>query len=127
MVGPAPGGRFHTFYHNKNYYYNGMQYDNLDVDDITSYGPETTSVYVGLDGTYTFYVHNYTDRGSSTSSRMSTSGAQVKLYMAGMEEPLVFNVPNQPGTLWKVFSVNDGEVTPINTMSFHENPDTIGQ
>ena len=127
LVGPAPdGGRFHVYYSNKEYYQNNTMYDDLDVDDTTSYGPETTSVYVGLDGTYTFYIHNFTDRGSSTSSTMSTSGAKVEVYLAGSDTVLTYNVPNQPGTLWKVFSVNNGIITPINTMSFEEDPAAVG-
>ncbi|HKL78941.1 MAG TPA: S8 family serine peptidase, partial [Mobilitalea sp.] len=52
MVGPTPDGAgFHTYYQAQNYYVSQILYDNLDVDDTSSYGPETTSVYVGLDGT----------------------------------------------------------------------------
>ena len=127
MIGPSPDGKFHIAFYNQNYYYNNVLYDNLDVDDITSYGPETTSVYVGVDGEYTFYVHDYSNKFSSTSSVMATSGAQVKVYIAGVEEPIVYNVPNQPGTLWKVFTVKNGEVTPINQMSFEMDPDKVGQ
>ena len=127
LVGPAINGTFHTFYYDQEYYYDGVLYDNLDVDDTDSYGPETTSVYVGLDGTYTFYVHNYSDCDETVSSTMATSGAQVKLYLAGQSTPIVYNVPNQPGTLWTVFSVENGVITPINEMSYHYNPDTVGR
>ena len=127
LLGPTPtGDRFHIFYKEKNYYYGNELYDNLDVDDTTSYGPETTSVYIGLDGIYKYCVHNYTDRSSTTSSSMSVSGAQVKLYFAGQDEPLVFNVPNQPGTVWTVFTMENGRITPINEMSFEEEPYHVG-
>ena len=122
LVGPTPdGNRFHIYFSNKNYNYQGTNYNNLDLDDTTSYGPETTSVYVGVDGTYTYYVHDFSNRNSSTSNALSLSGAQVKLYIAGREEPIIYNVPNQPGTLWKVFSIENGNVTSINEMSFHSN------
>jgi uncharacterized protein YfaP (DUF2135 family) len=127
LVGPAPDGQFHIFYANKNYYYDDTLYDNLDVDDTTSYGPETTSVYVVQSGTYTYYIHNYTDRNSSTSSTLSTSGAQVKLYIADRNEPIVYNVPNQAGTVWAVFSIQNGEVVPINRMGFESSPSEVGQ
>lgn len=122
LVGPTPdGNRFHIYFSNKNYEYQGTKYNNLDLDDTTSYGPETTSVYVGVNGTYTYYVHDFTNRNSSSSNALSLSGAQVKLYIAGREEPIIYNVPNQPGNLWKVFSIENGQVTSINEMSFHSN------
>lgn len=122
LVGPTPeGDQFHIYFGNKNYEYQGTKYNNLDLDDTTSYGPETTSVYVGVNGTYTYYVHDFSNRNSSSSNALSLSGAQVKLYIAGREEPIIYNVPNQPGTLWKVFSIKNGQVTSINEMSFHSN------
>ena len=122
LVGPTPeGDQFHIYFGNKNYEYQGTKYNNLDLDDTTSYGPETTSVYVGVNGTYTYYVHDFSNRNSSSSNALSLSGAEVKLYIAGQEEPIIYNVPNQPGTLWKVFSIENGQVTSINEMSFHSN------
>ncbi len=127
LVGPAPGGSFHIFYDNMNYWHDGRTYDNLDVDDTTSYGPETTSVYVPLAGTYTFLVHDYSNRESNYSTAMATSGAKVTLYIAGYDEPIVYYVPNQAGTVWTVFSVTDGVVTPINTMGYESNPGRVGR
>lgn len=126
MVGPAPDGRFHTEFSNMDYMYNGQSYCNLDVDDTTSYGPETTSVYVGVNGAYTFYVHDYTNRGSTYSTAMATSGAQVKVYVAGQAKPKIFNVPNMQGTLWKVCSIRNGNIVPINEVTYHENHETVG-
>ena len=127
LVGPsAGGGTFHVFFSDKNHRYNSTLYVNLDVDDTTSYGPETTSVYQDVDGTYTFYVHNYSDRYSSSSNNMATSGAQIKLYLPGRSDPYIFNVPNEAGTLWTVFSITDGIVTPINSMSYESDPDYVG-
>lgn len=127
LVGPTPdGSRFHIYYSNKSYYYNSVQYDNLDVDDTSSYGPETTSVYVGVDGTYTYYVQDFSNRSSDNSNALSLSGAQVKLYKYGVEEPIVFNVPNKDGTLWKVFSIKNGELVIHNEMSYHSDQSTVG-
>ncbi|MBE3084603.1 MAG: S8 family serine peptidase [Bacteroidetes bacterium] len=128
LVGPSPsGGTFHIYYRNKNYYYSSTLYDNLDVDDTTSYGPETTSVYIGLDGTYTFYVHDYSNKIRSSSTALSTSGAQVKIYVAGQSSQIVYNVPNQQGTLWTVCSITDGVIISINTMNYKSSEDNIGE
>ncbi len=129
LVGPTPdGGKFHTYFESKNSHYNGTKHVNLDVDDITSYGPETTSVYVGVSGgTYTFYVHDFTNRNSQSCNQMSTSGAIVKVYIAGVETPYVFNAPTEEGTLWTVFSVTDGVLTAINEMGYERNASSVGQ
>ena len=128
LVGPdGYGDKFHVYYDSKNYYYQNVRYVNLDVDDTTSYGPETTSVYYSTSGTYTFYVHNYSDRSSYTSNGIATSGAQIKLYIPGRSEPYVFNAPNEAGTLWEVFTITDGVVTPVNTMSYEYSPRNVGE
>ena len=38
---------------------------NLDVDDISSYGPETITILENIYGTYTYAVHNYSNRRAS--------------------------------------------------------------
>lgn len=128
IVGPYPSGsRFHVYYSSKNAYYGSQTYVNLDVDDVDSYGPETTSVYMGVPGgTYTFYVHDFSNHNSSYSTSLSTSGATVKVYVGGTEEPYIFNAPTMEGTLWTVFSITDGVLTPINEMSYHNSPSSIG-
>jgi len=130
LVGPTPdGGTFHTFWPSteRDYYHNGTQYVNLDVDDRYSYGPETTSVYVPVDGTYTFYVHDYSNCVDSYSSELANSGAQVTVYIAGKETPYVFNVPPYDGTLWEVFSIRNGELIAGNVMSYHVTSSEIGK
>jgi hypothetical protein len=127
LVGPAPDGRFHTFFEDMNYYFNGQKYDNLDKDDTTSYGPETTSVHVGVGGEYTFYIHDYSNRGASSSTGIARSGAQVKVYVAGAENAVVFNAPSGQGTLWKVCTINGSTIVPQNVMSYESNPGRVGQ
>ena len=119
LHGPTPtGDTFHVYYSNKNNYYNGTKYVNLDVDDTTSYGPETTSVYVGVDGKYTFHVHDYTNRYDTYSNALATSGARIKVYVGGSGKYYEFNVPNDDGTIWVVFSIENGVLTPINRMDY---------
>lgn len=101
------GGNFHTCYYNKDYREGETLVANLDLDDTTSYGPETSTVYqVAENGVYSFYVHDYTNKDSGSSTAMSNSGAQVKLF-SGSQLVATFNIPeNRGGTLWHVFDYN---------------------
>lgn len=94
----------------------------LDWDDVTSYGPETTTVKIGEGNYYTYAVHNYTDNGASLGENaawnLASSGARVVVYA---ENGIIFdgNVPvNQQGTVWEVFRIENGRLTVTNTMSF---------
>jgi hypothetical protein len=128
LLGPTPdGNRFHIFYYNKNYDFDGVNYDNLDVDDRSSYGPETISVYKNVNGEYLYLVHDYSNRHLSDSNSLGNSSAQIKLYVYGRTEPYIFNVPNKPGTVWKVFKISNGEVIPINEMSYEVDPSMVGK
>jgi len=121
MTGPkAGGGLFHTYYASKNYSTGGETVAFLDLDDVTSYGPETTTVYNPVAGTYKFLVHDYSNMHSSYSEAMANSGATVKVYLGGTLAN-VFYVPNTDGTLWEVCSYNTvtGEITAINNVSYH--------
>jgi len=128
LNGPMDNGNsFHIYFENMKHNYNSKTYAMLDVDDTTSYGPETTSVYIASEGTYTFRVHDYTNRNLSYSKAMSLSGAQVKLYIAGKSDAIVYNVPTKEGTIWTVFSVTNGVVKNINAMGYVSDPRTIGK
>ena len=112
---------YHIWYSSKNHY-NGSQHEaNLDVDDIDSYGPETTTVYImDDDGVYHFYVHDYSNKSSSTSTAMSNSGAQVRLY-SGDQLIATFNIQeNRGGTLWHVFTYNaaTNQVIRVNELTY---------
>lgn len=117
LVGPtADGGKFHVFYSDKTY---GSE-ANLDVDDTSSYGPETVTIHSFNEGIYTYAIHDYSNKSSSYSTSMANSGAQVKVYR-GAELLATYNVPaNMDGTLWTVFTYDSKtkQITPINTMSY---------
>jgi uncharacterized repeat protein (TIGR02543 family) len=116
LVGPTSnGGTFHIYFSNKTYMESDVKIADLDLDDVTSYGPETTTIYNPIDGTYTFYVHNY-----SGSPEISTSGAYVQVYNGTSSVPFyVFNVPQGSGRYWTVFRYNSTTqtITPINTIA----------
>ena len=50
-------------------------YGQLDVDDVTSYGPETVTVLPQYAGTYQYAVHEYSGSGT-----LATSDAVVRIY-----------------------------------------------
>ncbi|MBN2545422.1 MAG: hypothetical protein JXB50_06475 [Spirochaetes bacterium] len=128
LTGPnSYGSRFHCFYIDK-----GNQLTDpfalLDIDIMNSFGPEVTTIYKINDGIYRFSVHDYTDKESISSTILSTSNANVKLYrQINGEDRLLnnFTVPNTPGTLWTVFEFDGTNIVPINTMSFQSVPNLI--
>ncbi|WP_199615434.1 S-layer homology domain-containing protein [Paenibacillus alkalitolerans] len=113
LVGPRPDAadEFHTWYGNEKYFYNSVLYDDLDLDDVSSYGPETTTIRHDVNGTYRFYVHHYS--GSQTTR---TSGAEVRVYRGNSTEPVrTYRVPAGEGSerYWAVFemTVSDSGVS----------------
>lgn len=126
FTGPLDDGtRFHMYYPFKGYNSPWPNYVILDLDDVSSYGPETTTLYYQLPGVYRFSVHDFTNRDSYYSLALSNSSAQVKVYgSAGLMA--TFNIPpNQEGTLWTVFEMGSGIITPINTFSYVTYPGGI--
>lgn len=122
LVGPTPnGGSFHTWYREKRHSENGSLVAALDLDDTTSYGPETTTIHETADGKYYFYVHHYSGSGSIA----STSAASVEVYK-GDEKIATYNAPlNQGnGRYWNVFVLDavTGTITPVNTIT--DSPNT---
>lgn len=106
--------RNHVFYSNKT----GTD-TLLDVDDTTSYGPETITIQRKRDGMrYAYAVHDFTDKSLPQTDGLSKSHAKVFVYI-GQTLIKTYYVPkNQHGNLWTVFAVTgDGEFQDINTMS----------
>lgn len=126
LTGPSPitaGERFHVFYADP-LAPDGVA--DLDVDDVTSYGPETVTLHTVESGElYRYSVHDYSNREYSDSQALSQSGVQVKVYI---ESTLVrtFDVPPaRDGTLWTVFEMIDGVFTPVNELTYESEPSTV--
>ena len=92
----------------------------LDVDDTSSYGPETTTITNPQDGVYTFKVHNY-----SRDVDLRNSNAMVKVYFGKQTMPRIFYVPDWVEESWDVFkydaktdtfTILEKTYLPINTM-----------
>ncbi|MBE6949024.1 MAG: hypothetical protein E7456_04180 [Ruminococcaceae bacterium] len=119
LIGRTPSnGTFNVYYSDKEYHYDGVEMANLDVDDTSSYGPETITILENIYGTYTYAVHNYSNRNSSSSTALSFSGAVVRVFV-GSVQVAEYNVPtDQVGTYWTVFEIaRNGRILPINTIS----------
>jgi hypothetical protein len=84
---------------------------NLDVDDTSSYGPETVTITSPLVGTYRYFVYNW-----SGSPSITVSSAVVRVYSsAGLVK--TYNVPTTgTGGYWNVFTLSGGNITDINTI-----------
>jgi hypothetical protein len=88
----------------------------LDVDDVTSYGPEHITIYDEFPGTYTYAIYHYSGSGDIT-----TSGAEV-----GILDPdggvQAFDVPEASAAAnwwWHVCTIDGttGVITPVNIIS----------
>ena len=131
LFGPVQGDSdslFHTAFYQKNYYYDGKLIANLDLDDTTSYGPETTTIYsVAEQGIYSYFVHDYTNKSKNFSTELSASGAKVQVYV-GNTLYYTFNVPTGcEGTNWHVFDYNaqTDTITPVNTFAYTDSSDDV--
>jgi hypothetical protein len=102
---------------------------NLDVDDTTSYGPETITIEKKHAGeSYVYAVHDFTDIESPQTPNLSRSGAKVLVYV-GQSLVRSYYVPKaSTGNLWTVFRITpDGEFQDINTLQgiYVSNPDEV--
>lgn len=127
-------GKFHIFYGDKTYY----EFDEtgestipafLDLDDTTSYGPETTTVYeMNQSGTYSFYVHDFTNRAELDSHALANSGAKVEVYL-GTKRIETYHVPaSGVGNVWHVFDFDSDnqQLIPVNEFSSESDASMVG-
>lgn len=74
----------------------GPPYAWLDVDDVSSWGPEATTIEVLHPGTYTFAVYDWSGNGL-----LSTSGAHIEVF-TGRDRVGGYDVPSagEDGSHW---------------------------
>jgi Carboxypeptidase regulatory-like domain len=126
LTGPdtVPGlPRFHVYYANPGDL-TARPYAALDIDNTSSFGPETITITKQFSGVYRYSVHDFSDSDLNPSSALAGSGARVQVYLNGALTKEFF-VPNQAGTLWTVFELNGTTITPINAMSYEPNSDAV--
>ena len=90
--------------------------NNLDIDDIDGYGPETMTIKSLDNGCYKYYVADYTHCSADepTSYEMSESGAQVNIYTSDGEVQTFYVPKNRSGVIWEVFEIRNGKINQIN-------------
>ena len=88
----------------------------LDVDDTTSYGPETITFTIVEGGVYRYYVHDYSNKDSGKSYALGYSGATVTVYN-GSTIIAVVQIPKGAGLYWNVFTVENGQFRVTNTLN----------
>lgn len=103
----STGQDFSIYYQNRNV--NGV--GNLDVDDTSSYGPETITI-TDVGASFVYSVVDF--RGEGT---LGGSTATVKVYMPGENAPIVYEVPSGSGLVWEVFEYENGEIKQINDLN----------
>jgi hypothetical protein len=118
LTGPASSTtRFHIYFSSK-----VSTYADLDVDDVSSYGPETTTIRSFLSGTYRYSVHNYTNRYSTTGgSGIASSPAVVEIYDSnGLIRSFTAPTFSGSGDTWRVFEiVVSGTTATVNTKNVY--------
>ena len=127
LTGPNGANRFHVYYASRGSF-TSAPFAGLDLDDLTSYGPETISITQMSPGNYRYSVHDFTNRNSASSTALGNSGAVVRVYGAGGQY-FAAAVPQGAGNLWTVFEMSGTLANPIftfrNELSFVSVPSTI--
>ena len=102
---------FHVYWANRTGYYNGEIVASLDVDDTSSYGPETVTItfdasMVENGGELRYCVFNFS-RGNL--GELSESNATVRVYKGNNLEKTFHVTKNQEAYVWHVFKItNEG-------------------
>lgn len=93
----------------------------LDVDDVTSFGPETVTARRMYPGRYRYSVHDFTNKDvTDYIDQLSYSRAKVQLFV-GRDVFESFDVPvGHGGTLWTVFELDGATGLPylVNQFSY---------
>lgn len=114
LLGQSSRGRdYHVYFSDKTPTY-AYGEANLDKDDTTSFGPETTTFTIDPSRKYTFFIHDYTNQSIRNSKKMSQSGAKVDVY-CGNDHVRTYSVPvNKTGVVWTVFKIENGVLLDVN-------------
>jgi len=101
---PESSSRGHIYYQSKGNA-SAFPYAWLDVDDISSYGPEITSVTRKLKGVYRYCVHNFSGQSSYP---LESSRAKVEAFINGAYYSWTVPTTNPNSAInnvWQVFDL----------------------
>lgn len=101
------GTSCHVFFENLSCSDSNGAVADLDLDDVNSYGPETTTIH-NMQGVYEFDVNNYTPSSGS----LDQSNAVVTVYVPG-EAPEKFSIDSDgevDGVWWHVCTIDHGKL-----------------
>ncbi len=100
----------HLAYPGNNIYFDskvGVQ-ANLDVDNMTGFGPETITINQKQAGKkYLYAVHNYYSGISPDSNTLGNSGATVNVYIGQTLVRTYHATPQSVGNIWLVFGIDE--------------------
>lgn len=109
LSGPTlEGGRFHIFFLDREYP-DVNPYVGLDVDDVSSFGPETITIRRNpttnqfVAGEYRYWLHNF-----STTPELDVSGARVTVNQGGAQlaDYVISGAPANPSQdIWHVVNL----------------------
>ena len=106
------------------YIYGANDNVTLDRDKGSAPGTETITITKVRSGTYSYSVHDYTNKSNSSSTKLAQSGASVNVYYNNTTT--TYNVPNSAGTLWRVFTfTTSGGLSATDTMTHQSNPGSV--
>lgn len=107
------GDSFHVYYDHQYQFDGDAKVCDLDVDDTTSYGPETITLNPTTNESYYYYIYKYAGSGT-----VASSSAQIRVYH-GDDLIRTFNVPTNLGEsdYWNVFAIKNGELIVQNSIT----------
>lgn len=115
LTGPrGDGSRFHVYFSNP-----GESGASLDVDDVSSYGPETITISTFYNGIYRYSIHNYSNSSSDGGLQIEQSPTQVEVYdFNGLVASYTAPAFTGNGNTWRVFEINvSGSTASINSVN----------
>ncbi len=110
---PQIEGQAYHIYYSSTGSISTAPYAALDHDVTSGYGPETMTIYQMFPGTYKYYIYNY-----SNSPSITTSNAVVQIYnQNGLLNTLQVPTTGE-GLYWYVCDVNgnNGQISIVNTI-----------
>lgn len=110
----------HLVYPNNHIYFSSKNGDDadLDVDDTTSYGPETITINQKKIGErYVYGVHDFSDLDNPQTTNLSHSNAVVFVYVGKTLIKTYYVPKNKTGNFWTVFAIDEaGNIIDYNTI-----------